>query len=121
MIITKEMLKTEIDKVPERYLDVVYRIIRSLTLPFDSVLPAQKPSGDAPTAEQVVTKIQSLPKDPANIERATKSLAEALACPNGEPDPTFDVQEWNQQWDDFEAKMKQQELENEASEQELDG
>ena len=117
MVITKEMLKAEIDKIPERYFGVVYRIIRAVTVPVDSALPLPHLSEDIPTSEQVVATIQSLPKDSANIEFATKPLADGLNSSCSLPDQTFDVQAWNQQWDEFEAKMKQEELEHEALEQ----
>ena len=121
MVITKEMLKAEIDNIPEKHLGVVYRIIRVLSAPLDSVLPLPHLSEDTPTSEQVVAKIQSLPKDSANIELATKSLADGLNSSCGLREQSFDVQAWNQQWDEFEAQMKQEELEHEALEQQLNG
>ncbi len=121
MVITKEMLKAEIDKIPESYFGVAYRIIRALSVPLDLVLPFQHLPEDTPTSEQVVAKIQSLPKDSANIELATKPLADGLNSSCGLHDPSFDVQAWNQQWDEFETKMKQEELEHETLEQQLNG
>ena len=32
-MITKDLIKSEIDKIPERYLDVLYRIIKALITP----------------------------------------------------------------------------------------
>lgn len=115
------MLKAEIDNIPEEYLSVIYRIIRALSTPLDLVSSFQHLSDDIPTSEQVVAKIQSLPKDSANIEFATKSLVDGLKSSHVLSDPSFDVQEWNQQWDEFEARMKQEELAHEVLEQQLNG
>ena len=76
-------------------------------------------SDDILTPEQVVANIQRLPKNPANIERATESLAEGLVNSPNESDPTFDVKNWNQQWDAFEANMKAEELAHEQAEQHI--
>jgi hypothetical protein len=37
MIITKELLKSEIDKVPESYFDILYRIIQALINPLELI------------------------------------------------------------------------------------
>lgn len=121
MIITKEMLKAEIDNIPDGYISVIYRIIRALSIPLDSGLSSHQTPEDTSTLEQIVSRIQSLPKDPSNIELATLPLADGLRRAEGLCDPSFNAQEWNQQWDEFEAKMKQEELEHEALEQQLNG
>ncbi len=121
MVVTKEMLKAEIDKIPERYFGVAYRMIRALRVPLEVGLPFQHLPEDAPTLEQVVAKIQSLPKDSANIELATQPPADGLNRAGRLHDPSFDAQAWNQQWDEFETKMKQEELEHETLEQQLNG
>ena len=121
MAITKKMLKTEIDNMPDEYLNIVYRMLRALTTPLDLSLPFQSSSDDLPTPEEVVAKIQRLPKDSANIEAASESLTDGLKRSQAVPDPSFNVQEWNQQWDAFEARMKQEELAHELSEQQLNG
>lgn len=121
MAITKKMLKTEIDNMPDEYLSVVYQMLRALTTPLDRALPFQPSSDDVPTPEEVVARIQRLPKDSANIEAASEPLIDGLKHSQAVPDPSFDVQEWNQRWDAFEAMMKQEELAHELSEQHLNG
>lgn len=121
MTITKKMLKTEIDNVPDEYLSVVYRMLRAFTTPLDRVLPFQPSSDDVPTPEEVVAKIQSLSKDAANIESAQEPLIDGLKRSHAVPEPAFDVQEWNRQWDELEARMKQEELAHERLEQQLNG
>ncbi len=117
MTITKEILKAEIDKVPEQYFDIVYRVLQAFINPLGLIsTPLRQSAGGVQTPEQVVARIQRLPKNPANIERATESLAEGLRTPFGEPDPEFDVKQWNQQWDEFESQMKADELAHEQSE-----
>ena len=37
MVITKELLKAEIDKVPESYFDVLYKIIQALINPLELI------------------------------------------------------------------------------------
>ncbi|MEM7534897.1 MAG: hypothetical protein AAF639_22155 [Chloroflexota bacterium] len=45
-------------------------------------------------------------------------LAEYLSNPVTEPDPDFDVDEWNREWQELEAQMKAESLEN--TQKELD-
>ncbi|HRW11117.1 MAG TPA: hypothetical protein P5121_38715 [Caldilineaceae bacterium] len=121
MTITKKTLKTEIDNIPDEYLSVVYRILRAFGTTHDWVPPFQPLSDDISTSEQVVAKIQSLPKDSANIEFAREPLIDGLNRSPATHDPSFDVQEWNRQWDEFETRMKQEELAHEIVEQKLNG
>ena len=57
-----------------------------------------------PSLEQLVAKIQGLPRDPRNIRPATASLKELLE--NAPEDPEFDLDEWQRQWDMFEEEVK---------------
>ncbi len=57
-----------------------------------------------PSLEQLVAKIQGLPRDPRNIRPATASLKELLE--NAPEDPEFDLDEWQRQWDLFEQELK---------------
>lgn len=57
-----------------------------------------------PSLEQLVAKIQGLPRDPRNIRPATASLKELLE--NAPEDPEFDLDEWQRQWDMFEQELK---------------
>ncbi|MDM8519699.1 hypothetical protein QUF64_06610 [Anaerolineales bacterium HSG6] len=66
MIITKEHLKAEIDKVPEQYLEVLYRIIRALIDPLEQVTRSHQQSSEM--VEAVVNDTQATPKNSAKIE-----------------------------------------------------
>jgi len=60
---------------------------------------------DFPSLETIVTHIQATPANPEMIKRAEGSLAEALkALP---PDPTFNLAQWEQEWAQVEAHMKE--------------
>lgn len=63
MMITRELLKAEIDKVQDRYLEVLYRIIKALVNPSSSV--AATPQEDV-----------SLSSWPIFIEQTYGSLAD---------------------------------------------
>ncbi len=66
-----------------------------------------------PSLAQLVAKIKATPRNPANIQPALASLAEGLAYSPFQPDPSFEVNHWDEQWDAFEAKMKIDELAHE--------
>ncbi|MDM8520212.1 hypothetical protein QUF64_09200 [Anaerolineales bacterium HSG6] len=120
MIVTKETLKSQIDKVPETYFNILYRIIQTFITPFELITaPFNEFSEDVLTPKQLVAKIQNLPKNSANIERATESLAEGLLTSPHQRDSSFDVDKWNRQWDEIEAKMKRDELFHEETEQHI--
>lgn len=58
-----------------------------------------------PSLEEIVAKIQALPRDPRNIRPATASLQELLE--NAPEDPEFDLDEWQRQWELVEQEMKE--------------
>ncbi|MDM8530479.1 hypothetical protein QUF63_04855 [Anaerolineales bacterium HSG25] len=54
MIITRERLKAEIDKLPEQYFEVLYRIIQALKNPLEQiVMPFQQSPENTATSERV--------------------------------------------------------------------
>jgi len=57
-----------------------------------------------PTPEEVVAKLKALGPDPTAVRPAQGSLVEALR--NLPSDPDFDVEEWDRQWEAFEAELK---------------
>ena len=65
MIITKEHLKAEIDKVPEQYLEVLYRIIRALIVPLEQI---------ARLNEKMPEDTQFTPESSANLEADIESF-----------------------------------------------
>ncbi len=56
------------------------------------------------TLEQVVARIQSLPRNPAALRPAQGSLADALRRTSTNED--FDLEEWNQEWAKVEAELR---------------
>jgi hypothetical protein len=55
---------------------------------------------------ELIARIQSKPSDPANIRPGNMVLlAERLANPVTEPDPSFDPIVWDRQWAQIEAEM----------------
>ncbi len=60
--------------------------------------------------EQLIVEIKRTPQNPKSVQLATGSLFEHLAHPLSEPDPVYDVEAWNAQWDDFEQQMDEEEL-----------
>jgi hypothetical protein len=63
-----------------------------------------------PALEKIVDEIRQSPQNPVNVQPASGLLAEHLATPSGSPDPSFDVNKWNQEWDEIEAEMKKLEI-----------
>ncbi len=116
--IQRELLHQTIDKLPENALMELTVFIEFLQF---KIQQSQQIGGldeaeDQPTLEEVVAKIKRTPKNPANFQPATESLAEGLANSPYEHDPHFDAASWNEQWDEVEAEMKAQELVHEQSE-----
>lgn len=56
------------------------------------------------TPEQVVARIQTLPRNPAALHPAQESLADALRRTSTNED--FDLEEWNQEWAKVEAEIR---------------
>lgn len=86
--------------------------VRVIVLVNDKVMP-RMPEEDAiaepPTVAEIVEEIKQSPQNLANIHTASGLLAEHLANSPETPDPSFDVVEWNQQWDEIEGDMKNME------------
>ena len=77
-------------------------------------------SEDAPiigSPEQVVAQIKATPPNPQMIHPPQASLAEALASLPA--DPTFDLAEWQQQWDQVEAQLKAIEVQDRLNDKRL--
>lgn len=56
--------------------------------------------------ETLVAQIQATPLNPANFKSGSGHLAEHLAELPHAPNPDFEVEQWNAQWDMIEAQMK---------------
>jgi hypothetical protein len=69
--------------------------------------------------EEVVDEIKRTPQNPANVHPTSGLLAEHLANSPETPDPSFDVANWNREWDKVEAEMKAMELAEQESEADL--
>ena len=61
---------------------------------------------DLPTLEELVTKIKAMPPNPSAIHPAKESLLEYLTNLPDDPDPSFDAEEWDREWDKFEVELK---------------
>lgn len=70
--------------------------------------------------EEIIKKIKSSPQNPANVQPASGLLAKHLASSPEIPDPSFDVAEWNREWDKVEAEMKMMEIAEQKSEADLE-
>ncbi len=68
------------------------QIIQEALAPEGSLSFRDPVAGEVPSLEEIVAKIQALPRDPGNIRPATASLEELLA--NAPEDPNFDLAEW---------------------------
>src|SRR5262245_49539380 len=66
--------------------------------------------------EELVAEIKRTPPKPEHFHPGSGLLAEHLANPVTEPDPDFDVEVWNQEWDRIETQMKAEELAHEQEE-----
>jgi hypothetical protein len=64
-----------------------------------------------PVLEQLVTEIQNTPQNPESVQLAAGSLLAHLVHPINDPDPKFNVDIWNAQWDQIERQMDHEELE----------
>lgn len=87
--------------------------------PLLSVSQREKETDALYSLEEVIREIKSSPQNPENICPASGLLAEHLGIPDEEPGPYFDPDEWNQEWDSLEAKMKTEELVGQTYEGEL--
>lgn len=67
-----------------------------------------------PSPEDVVAKIKTLPRNPANIQPAIGSLADALR--NSPTDPDFDLDKWEDSWASFESELKAATIANDIRE-----
>ena len=69
-----------------------------------------------PSIEQVVARIQQLGANPANITPASGLLGQHLSELMQESDPTFDLEQWQKEWDQIESAMEADELAHEQTE-----
>ena len=60
---------------------------------------------DLETPEQVVARIQALPRNPDALRPAQGSLADALR--NTLTNDSFDLEEWQREWDKVEAELRE--------------
>ncbi|MDM8531836.1 hypothetical protein QUF63_11745 [Anaerolineales bacterium HSG25] len=68
MIVTKELLKSEIDKLPESYIDLLYRIVQAMLTPLERFTTQVQPQSAKSWADIVDETYGSLADNP--IERA---------------------------------------------------
>jgi hypothetical protein len=71
---------------------------------------------DELSVEAVVARIQKLGPNPANITPASGLLGQHLAELMQETDPTFDLAEWQREWEQIEAAMEAEETAHEREE-----
>ena len=83
--------------------------VRVIILVNDKITPIvseEEEIAEPLTVAEIVEELKQSPQNLANIHTASGLLAEHLANSPETPDPSFDVVEWNQQWDEIEANMK---------------
>lgn len=56
--------------------------------------------------ETVIAQIRNSSQNPACLQQGSGLLAEHLMNSPELPDPSFDIKEWNQEWDGIEEQMK---------------
>lgn len=66
--------------------------------------------------EALIAEIKATPSKPEHIHPASGKLADHLAHPITEPDPNFDLAEWEREWTEIEATMKAASLAHEEEE-----
>ncbi|MFN8486304.1 MAG: type II toxin-antitoxin system Phd/YefM family antitoxin [Caldilineaceae bacterium] len=65
----------------------------------------QQSQNNLSSLEELVAEIRRMGPNPNNITPGSGRLAEKLAHPLTEIDPTFDLEEWTREWDRIEAEM----------------
>ncbi|HET7089668.1 MAG TPA: hypothetical protein VFL17_13550 [Anaerolineae bacterium] len=85
-------------KADERHVPLDALVVDILT---DAVESQEQ---DYPSLEEVVAEIKATPRDPANFQPASESLAEWLA--RSPVDPSFNAEVWNREWAGVEAIME---------------
>lgn len=101
--------------IPESYTKDIpvgdsVRVIILVNDKITSVVPEEEGIAEPLTLAEIIEEIKQSPQNLANIQAASGLLAEHLANSPETPDSSFDVAEWNQQWDEIEADMKKLEL-----------
>jgi len=94
--------------IPEPYIQKipVENRVQVIVLVNEMEFSFQNQANDLPSLKNVIAQIKASPQNQGLIQPASGLLAEHLSnCPE-KPAPTFDVEKWNQEWDDLEAKMK---------------
>ena len=79
--------------------------------------------GSGPESEAllaIMDEIKHTPQNPTHVHKASGLLYEHLMTSPEKPDPSFDVTEWNRQWDEVEAEMKRIELADQKADVDLD-
>ncbi|MEM7034078.1 MAG: hypothetical protein AAF629_31345 [Chloroflexota bacterium] len=73
-MVTKDFLKAEIDKIPERYLDILYRIMRAL-MPANRLATSEMSASDESWQKFINQTYGNLADDP--LTRADQGRLEA--------------------------------------------
>lgn len=81
------------------------RTAQEVVIDMLSGLLAIEKNDESETLEQVVARIQSLPRNPAALRPAQGSLADALR--NSPTDESFDLKEWQHEWAKAEAEIRE--------------
>jgi hypothetical protein len=87
-------------------------------VPDNQSTPANEQQGESEPSslEEIVASIQRMGPNPKNITPASGRLAERLAHPITEPDPAFDLETWQAEWQRIEAEMEAESLAHEEAE-----
>jgi hypothetical protein len=78
--------------------------------------PGLKESDALYSLEEIVASIQQMGPNFKNVTLASGRLAEKLAHPVSEPDPSFDTKTWEAEWQELEAAMEAESLAQEEDE-----
>lgn len=106
--------------VPEQYRrNLSSRMpVRIILLVEDEVVlqPDTRTLVQESSIEDVVARIQYLGPNPANMTPASGLLGQHLFELMQESDPTFDLEQWQKEWDQIETAMEADELAHEQAE-----
>jgi hypothetical protein len=106
-----------IDTLPEDSLLVLAQFVEFLQFQREhSQKTTRLEIQPSPQLLKLVECIQQTPPDPNRIIWPTKSWSDYSAQLDVQPETTLDVETWNRQWDELEAKMEAESLAHEAYE-----